>query len=296
MTESSFIKSTAAAGDVYIFKSAQSEEHRRLEIQHSALEQLMFGKLVHAPAPKHIRKILDIGCGTGATTTRLAKDFPDAKIVGLDQASVPPIHPKPENVEYIQGRFDELASQGHEALQPGRFDLIFARALVLGVQDWQRHLAYCFELLAPCGYLECHEPSVFVHYSAASPNTPIDQDWKWPHRVHARALKNFSIDLRVGEKLSTLLPAAGLEAVETEIYPFVLYPWPEKPETQAQGEYFWEYAPQINRGAIEYYCQGDFGPEEIKEMQLESDQTAFKGDIVGMHNRVYVTFGHKVQN
>lgn len=294
MTESSFIKSAAADGDVYIFKSAQSEEHRRLEIQHNALEQLMFGKLVHAAVDKRPKRILDIGCGTGAATTRLAKEFPDAKVVGIDQAPVPPMHTKPDNVEYVQGRFDDLASQGHEALQPGSFDLIFARALVLGVQDWKRHLAHCYELLAPGGYLECHEPSVFVHYSAASPDIPVDQHWKWPHRVHACALKNFNIDLRVGEKLSTLFPAAGLEDVQTRIYPFVLYPWPEKPETQAQGEYFWEYAPKINRGAIEYYCQRDFGPEQIKEMQFESDQTAFKGDVVGMHNRVYVTFGRKV--
>ncbi|CAK4034300.1 Hypothetical predicted protein [Lecanosticta acicola] len=287
-----FIKSTVSKdGAVYIFDPAQKAEHERLELQHHALEQLMLGKLIHAPVSSTPRRILDIGCGTGATTVRLAKEYPDAQIIGIDQATVPPIHEKPENARYLEGRFDESVEAG--SLETGTFDLIFARFLVAGVQDWRKHFAICKELLAPGGWMEFQEPSVFVHYSADSMDVPIDGDWHWPKAVHDSACKRFGIDLRVGERLESLFNDAGLLDVGMRRYPFVLHPWPARPETKAQGEYFQKYAPEINRKAIGYYCQEDLGPEEIVSMQRESDETCFAGYVEGMHNRVYACWGWK---
>ena len=83
----------------------------------------MHGRLIHAPITAkdgfepsdHGFKILDIGCGTGASTVCIAKQFPNALFYGVDMVPIPQIHEKPPTVEYIVGRFENLAAGGHQA-------------------------------------------------------------------------------------------------------------------------------------------------------------------------------------
>ncbi|KAF2720353.1 hypothetical protein K431DRAFT_304355 [Polychaeton citri CBS 116435] len=55
-------------------------------------------------------RILDIGCGTGIITTWLARQYPDAEVVGVDISAVPGIHKKPPNVTYLQGNVAVISS------------------------------------------------------------------------------------------------------------------------------------------------------------------------------------------
>ncbi|KAF2450248.1 hypothetical protein P171DRAFT_402538 [Karstenula rhodostoma CBS 690.94] len=77
-------------------------EHQRLELQHKLLWQLMDNKVFHSPLHKDtMRKILDIGCGTGAVTHEMASTFPDAQVFGVDLSPVPHVRQKLPNISYL---------------------------------------------------------------------------------------------------------------------------------------------------------------------------------------------------
>lgn len=116
------------------------QEHRRLEATAKRIRELLDDKVVYAPIdPSSTRRILDIGCGTGATTDELGAMFPQANVCGVDLSTVPALRPKLDNIEYIQGDIQELAvSNADDRLEKDAFDYVFSRFLMGGITNWQR--------------------------------------------------------------------------------------------------------------------------------------------------------------
>ena len=103
------------------------------------------------------RRILDVGCGTGRATVQLAEKFPDAQVIGIDLSPVPTVHPKPKNVEYIQGDVAQLVEAGDKPFTPGSFDYVFSRLLSFGMTDWPGYFAKISSILAPGSWFEVQE-------------------------------------------------------------------------------------------------------------------------------------------
>jgi ubiquinone/menaquinone biosynthesis C-methylase UbiE len=137
-------------------------EQNRLELQAQALEQLMSNNIFHSPLVKPNR-VLDIGCGTGRSTVQLAQRFPDARIIGVDLSPVPAVHPKPDNVEYIQADIRQLMKSDDERFANGSFDYVFSRLLSLGMTDWQGYVSEVSSILAPGGWFEVQEFEIGHH-------------------------------------------------------------------------------------------------------------------------------------
>ncbi|MFO7322063.1 MAG: methyltransferase domain-containing protein [Chloroflexota bacterium] len=104
-------------------------------------------------------RAIDLGCGTGELTARLADLLPDSDVLGLDssaemlgraEAFVRP------GLRFEQGTIESVA---------GEWDLIFSHAALQWVDDHQTLISRLFGLLKPGGQLVVQMPSNHTHYS-----------------------------------------------------------------------------------------------------------------------------------
>ncbi|MER6015512.1 methyltransferase domain-containing protein [Streptomyces bluensis] len=102
-------------------------------------------------------RVLDLGCGTGASTAALAAALPRARIVGVD-ASAGMLRRAaakewPTRVSFVLAPAEDLAAAGVH----GPFDAVFAAYLFRNLADCDAVLGTVLELLAPGGRLAVHE-------------------------------------------------------------------------------------------------------------------------------------------
>jgi ubiquinone/menaquinone biosynthesis C-methylase UbiE len=108
-------------------------------------------------------RLLDAGCGTGASTSALLTVAPEAEIVAVDAArgmlEAARAKPWPPSVRFVHARIEELGEQGgHDVQEP--FDGILAAYLLRNLADPDRQLRAFRGLLRPGGILAVHEYSV----------------------------------------------------------------------------------------------------------------------------------------
>ncbi len=104
--------------------------------------------------------LLDIGCGTGASTAALLQVAPHAQILGVDGSAgmLACARDKawPETVSFAHSRVEDLAAAG----VTGPFDGILAAYLIRNVDDRDSVLQSLRGLLRPGGVFAAHEYSV----------------------------------------------------------------------------------------------------------------------------------------
>lgn len=105
-------------------------------------------------------RILDAGCGTGASTAALLTVAPQADIVAVDasQGMLDTALAKvwPPSVRFVHAPVEELAEHG----VTGPFDAVLAAYLVRNLADPDEQLRQFRTLLRPGGTLAVHEYSV----------------------------------------------------------------------------------------------------------------------------------------
>jgi ubiquinone/menaquinone biosynthesis C-methylase UbiE len=105
-------------------------------------------------------RLLDAGCGTGASTAALLAAAPHAEIVAIDAAEQMLVQARakswPPSVRFVHSRVEDLASAGVH----GPFDGILAAYLIRNLPDPDGQLRALRDLLRPGGTLAVHEYSV----------------------------------------------------------------------------------------------------------------------------------------
>ncbi len=105
-------------------------------------------------------RLLDAGCGTGASTAALLAVAPEAQIVAVDASrgmlDAACAKNWPASVRFVHSPIEELAEHG----VTGPFDGILAAYLIRNVADRDGQLRRFRQLLRPGGTLAVHEYSV----------------------------------------------------------------------------------------------------------------------------------------
>ncbi|NEE32043.1 methyltransferase domain-containing protein, partial [Streptomyces sp. SID7982] len=102
-------------------------------------------------------RVLDLGCGTGASTEALIAAAPLARVTGVDASAGmlkrAAAKPRLTHVEFIHAPAEALAGR----LAPGSFDAVFAGYLLRNVRNADAVLDLVRRLLVPAGRLAVHE-------------------------------------------------------------------------------------------------------------------------------------------
>jgi len=105
-------------------------------------------------------RLLDAGCGTGASTAALLEAAPEAEIVAVDASAGMLAEARakswPETVRFVHSPIEKIADAGVR----GPFDGILAAYLLRNLADPDAQLRTFRELLRPGGTLAVHEYSV----------------------------------------------------------------------------------------------------------------------------------------
>jgi trans-aconitate 2-methyltransferase len=126
--------------------------------------------LVGALPPR--ARVIDLGCGTGALTAKLAVVHPEARVLGIDTS--PEMLAEAKRLEGPRLRFVKAAIEALDQIGPGllgdegedaRWDLIFSHAAIHWVPEHARLIPRLFAQLAPGGRLVVQLPTNDDHPS-----------------------------------------------------------------------------------------------------------------------------------
>lgn len=156
--------------------------------------------------------ILDVGCGTGEVTSRLAEHFPAAEVLGVDILA--------QHVEFARQRYAPLVprlrfEQGDAfqlKLPDARFELTVCRHVMQSVPQPERVLAELVRVTRPGGRLHLLlEDYEMIHQSTSRVDLPAF----W-HEVVTRYGVAHNTDLAIGRRGWALCRELGLEDVTVD--------------------------------------------------------------------------------
>jgi ubiquinone/menaquinone biosynthesis C-methylase UbiE len=154
-------------------------------------------------------RILDAGCGTGEAAYRLASQFPQAEVLGVDVIE--------SSLALARSRFSALAPrlafEHHSVfdlqLPPQSFDLTVCRHVLHSIPHPERAIAELVKVTRPGGYLHLIvEDYGMLHFEDGE--LDIQEFWRV---VCERFKVAMQTDMRVGRSAFHALSAAGLERV-----------------------------------------------------------------------------------
>lgn len=104
-------------------------------------------------------RVVDLGCGTGELTRKLADAFPNSHVTGLDSS--------PQMLERAASFSSPnlVFVQGDQAALTGEWDLIFSNAALQWSENHTELIPYLYGRLAPGGQIAVQVPSNHNHIS-----------------------------------------------------------------------------------------------------------------------------------
>lgn len=155
-------------------------------------------------------EILDVGCGTGEITVRLADEFSAARITGIDLIESH-LELARQKAARFGGRVTFRAADAFELpFGDGTFDLVVCRHLVQSIPTPERVLAEMVRVAKPGAMLHViAEDYDMIH--AAPTRVDVSEFWHGAPRAYA---KGTGVDLHIGRTIYRHLHALPLDDIE----------------------------------------------------------------------------------
>jgi len=187
---------------------------RTLAAQADAIWPQEVGIFQAHPLPPRAR-IVDVGCGTGEITSRLAGLYPDAEVTGVDMIAW--------HLESARARYADLGDRvrfhrGNGFALPyagGTFDLTVCRHVLQAVPTPEKMVDELIRVTRPGGRLHLIAEDYGMIW--AHP-TRLGAEAFWAE-APAKVAAGFGTDLFIGRHLFPILRAAGLERIEAHYLP-----------------------------------------------------------------------------
>lgn len=211
--------------DQYIHNdSSQRQDILNKCFRHTTADAFRKSGIVHASQTNATFCVLEIGCGSGATTLDLATILPNAVITAVDtdptliaaanerleQASIT----SPELKNRIT--FHEKNGEEMGKLFPSHFDAVWFRMVLIHVPDHMALLSSAIESLKSGGTLLIEDCQ-----SKGEINDPPWMANSWLHRTHEDASVLLGANVERGAKVGRFLESFGRTLTDVQVDTFV---------------------------------------------------------------------------
>ncbi|KAF4987436.1 hypothetical protein FDECE_15426 [Fusarium decemcellulare] len=212
-------------------------ENERLDLQHHLFLFTLDNRLGLAPPNERdskVKRVLDLGTGTGIWALDYADEHPEAEVIGIDLS---PTQPEfvPPNVQFIVDDIDEEWNYSKP------FDYIHSRMMNMSVKDWKEYLRQIYDNLEPGGYVELQEVDISMKSDddTLKPTNSLARWNKYLNETSAhmgRPMVSF-------EQIKSCMVEAGFEDIVTNHFKWPTNGWPKDKRHKNLG--YWN---NINTG------------------------------------------------
>ncbi|KAF4816057.1 Secondary metabolism regulator LAE1 [Colletotrichum siamense] len=212
----------------YAFPNDETENDR-LDLQHN-LFLLTFDNALGLAPPceknSSVKRVLDVGTGTGIWAVDFGEDHPEAEVLGMDLSHSMPEY-VPPNVKF------EIDDLEEEWIYSRPFDYIHSRMMNSSISDWKTYLQKAFNHLTPGGYFELQEPDLFPHSDDGTlkPDAPLSKCID----LMLEASQIFGRPYQEIPALVRVLEDVGFVDVKMHVFKWPSNGWPRDPKYKELG-------------------------------------------------------------
>jgi ubiquinone/menaquinone biosynthesis C-methylase UbiE len=260
----------------FVSDRSNRQEMERLDIQDKMVTAEMGGLLPELADPSCLRRVLDVGCGTGGWLMEVASTYPTIeKLVGADISD--------KILAYARAKAESLGLAGRVQFQTmdalrilefrsSSFDLVNQRlaASWLRTWEWRKILLEYQRVTRPGGIVRITEANVVESNSPA-----LTKLWSIFLETFFRSGHHFTLS-RDGltSELARLMTQHGFEDVQTRFSP-----WPYRVGTE-MGQYFYEDIARFFRLLLPYFHKWTRVPSDYEEIYQQALKDMQQPDCV----------------
>ena len=246
---------------------SNQEEMDRLEIQDKMATAGMGGVLPEQPDPTWLRRVLDVGCGTGGWLMETARTYPTVeRLVGVDISEKMIEYARAQaQVQHLDGRVGFQTADALRALpfSDASFDLVNQRAAFswLRTWEWQKILLEYQRVTRPGGIIRLTEPQTWSGGNSPALTKLCDILLLAMHG--AGHLFTASHDGMTHE-LARLMTEHGIQDVQTRLHTSVYR------AGTAEFQYFYEDMVRFYRVAVPFLKKWADVPSDYQEIYQQA--------------------------